>query len=139
MISKIFLDANIVLDFTLQRRSYDACRRIMEKAILREIFAYISPSILHISGYWLAKSYGQSEAKRILVALTETITVIDCPHDVAVAALNGPMNDIEDAIQYHTALFHRMDTLISLDKKFQKYSSGNLPIHGPTDFLASLS
>lgn len=58
MASKVFLDANILLDFTLKRDHYPEARQLMEKIVSGQLSAYISPSIVHIVGYWLTKAYG---------------------------------------------------------------------------------
>jgi predicted nucleic acid-binding protein len=51
MASKIFLDANVLLNFTLKRENYDEARRLMQKIVSGQLNAYISPPIVHISGY----------------------------------------------------------------------------------------
>ena len=48
MASKVFLDANILLDFTLKRNGYDAAKKINELAVAGQVQAYITPSIVHI-------------------------------------------------------------------------------------------
>ena len=98
MASRVFLDANILLDFTLKRESYPVVKQLIEKVISADIQGYISPSILHISGYWLTKAYGSNKAKEILLALLADIKVIEISHEVSVLALNSKIKDIEDAL-----------------------------------------
>lgn len=135
MASKVFLDANVILDFTLKRESYPAAKQLMEKIVAGEIYGYISPSIVHISGYWLSKAYGTSKAKELLLTLMADIKVIEIPHEVALLALNSKITDIEDALQYYTALHHQLDAFISRDKNLQKAAIPSLPIYSPEAFL----
>jgi predicted nucleic acid-binding protein len=65
MASRVFLDANIILNFTLKRDNYDAAKRLMEKIVNGQLSAFISPSIVHITGYWLTKAYGAAKAKGV--------------------------------------------------------------------------
>ncbi len=139
MIPRVFLDANVILDFTLKRETYEDCFQLIKKTELGEILSYISPSIIQMSGYWLAKAYGWEQAKKILVALTNIITVVDCDHEIVVNGLKSSFKDVEDAIQYFTALNHKMDFFISLDKEFKKYAYENLEVQSPEEFLELLT
>lgn len=135
MASKVFLDANILLDFTLKRNEYEQSKQIIELAINGDIQAYITPSILHIVGYWLSKSYGNTKAKEILLTLLSDVTVIDLPHKVVLTALHSKISDIEDALQYYTAIHYKLDYFISRDKLLQKQSIPILPVYTPDEFL----
>ena len=63
MVSKIMLDVNIVLDFTLKRAQYEKAKQIIELVINTRIDAFVTPAMIHIAGYWLTKEYGASKAK----------------------------------------------------------------------------
>ncbi len=135
MASKVFLDANILLDFTLKRNKYEQSKQIIKLAINGDIQVYISPSILHIVGYWLSKSYGNTKAKGILLTLLSDVTIIDLPHEVVLTALHSKISDIEDALQYYTAIHYKLDYFISRDKLLQKQSIPVLPVYTPDEFL----
>jgi predicted nucleic acid-binding protein len=134
MASKIFLDANILLDFTLKRESYSVVKHLMQRIVTAEVYAYISPSIIHITGYWLTKAYGSAQAKDILLTMLADIQVIEIPHEVCLLALNSKIPDIEDALQYYTALHHKLDAFISRDKQLQKLAIASLPVYTPENF-----
>ncbi len=136
--SKIFLDANVLLDFTLKREAYPVARQLMERILNAELAAYISPSIVHIAGYWLTKAYGAAKAKELLLSLLADIEVIEISHEVTLHALNSKMTDIEDALQYYTALHHKLDVFISSDKQLQKSAISSLPVYTPEEFLKSI-
>ncbi|MBC7759794.1 MAG: hypothetical protein H7069_13125 [Phormidesmis sp. FL-bin-119] len=63
------------------------------------------------------------------------VGVIDSKHDTVIMALNSSIADIEDAIQYYSALKHKMDYYITFDKKLMAHSALNLPILTPVEFL----
>lgn len=139
MASKVFLDANILLDFTLKREEYEQSRQIVELAVDGSIQAFITPSIVHILGYWLTKAYGNAKAKELLLTLMADITVIDLPHEIVLNALHSKINDIEDALQYYTAMHHRLDYFISRDKQLQKQSIPVLPVCSPRELLKEIN
>jgi predicted nucleic acid-binding protein len=127
------LDANIILDFTLKRNDYTLAKQIIELVVTGRVQAYITPSIIHISGYWLTKVYGSKKAKELLLTLLSDVKVID--HDNTISALNSKIDNIEDALQYYTALHHRLDYFILRDKGLKKASMPLLPVFTPEDFL----
>ena len=128
MALKIFLDANVILDFVLKRKNYEDVKLIFELEEKRNIKLFISSSILHIIGYWLTKYLGAVVAKTTILKLLEHIKVIDGKHESALEALKSDFIDIEDALQYFIALNHKMDYLLSFDVDFQKFNSKKLPI-----------
>ncbi len=135
MASKVFLDANIVLDFTLKRQAYRVSKEIVSLAVEGRIQAFITPSIVQMSGYWLTKAYGNAKAKEILLTLLNDVFVIDTGHETTQIALQSAIPGIEDAIQYYTAIQHKLDYFISLDKELLKHSSPVLPMYSPAAFL----
>lgn len=135
MAFKVFIDANILLDFTLQRMHYDEAKKLIELVLNDELKAYISPAIVHITGYWLTKAYGTKKAKEILLTLLTDIKVIDISHSITVNALQSKINDIEDALQYYCALHHKLDYFVTRDAQLKKEAVPALPIYGLSEFL----
>ncbi len=135
MAFKVFLDANILLDLTLKREKFEQAKQIITLAINGDIQAFVTPSVLHIVGHWLSKEYGNAKAKELLLTLLADITVIDLPHEIAVNALHSKISDIEDALQYYTAIHHKLDYFISRDKQLQKQGIPALAVYTPEDFL----
>ncbi|GAA3970611.1 type II toxin-antitoxin system VapC family toxin [Mucilaginibacter dorajii] len=138
MASKIFLDANILLDFMLKRNDhYPEAKQVMELVINNQVQTFITSSVLHITGYWVAKAYGNQKAKDLLLTLLIDVKVIDISHEVALTALHSKIDDIEDALQYYTAIHHKLHYFISRDKKLQKNDIAALPIYSPKEFLST--
>jgi len=135
---KVFLDANVLLDFLLKRDHYEDSRNIMSLVIDGKINAYITPAIVHITGYWLAKAYGSEKAKQLLLSLLDNVRAIDISHELTLLALNSKIDDIEDALQYYTAIHNQLDYFISRDKKFQKSAIPGLPVVEPSYFLKEI-
>jgi len=139
MASKVFLDANILLDFTLKRAEYEQSRKIIELAVNGTIQAFITPTILHILGYWLTKAYGITKAKELLLTLMVDVTVIDLPREIVLNALHLKITDREDALQYYTAVHHKLDYFISSYKQLQKQGIPVLPVYTPKELLIEIA
>ena len=135
MAYKVFVDANVILDFTLKRENYNDAKKIIELILQGKLLGFVTPAIIHIVGYWLTKAYGTKKAKEIILALLIDISIIDISHAITITALHSKINDIEDALQYYTALENKLEYFISEDKPLKKYSIPNLPIYNVKEFL----
>jgi|SRR3569833_3033621 len=138
MAVKVFLDANIILDFLLKREGFAEARKILELAVDNYIKAYITPSVVNLAGHWVSKKHGSSKSKEMLLSLLADVSTIDIQQEIVLLALHSTINDIEDAIQYYTALHHKMDYFITRDKKLLKEGIPALPIILPKDFLETI-
>jgi predicted nucleic acid-binding protein len=135
MASKVFIDANILLDFTLKRADYAKAKKLIALVESGKVYGYVTPSIVHIVGYWLTKEYGAKKAKEILLALLVDIKVIDISHTITLTALHSKISDIEDALQYYPALLHKLDYFLSKDAKLLKEGTAVLPIISIDDYM----
>ena len=138
MAVKIFLDANILLDYTLKRPDFAEAEAVLNMVATQKVNAFITTSILHIVGYWIAKAYGNKTAKTLLISFLADIAVIDAPHEIALVALHSKIDDIEDALQYYAAIHHKIDYFISRDRQVQKDSIPVLPVLTPIEFIHAL-
>ena len=135
MAYKIFLDANVILDHSLKRKGYEDVKNIflaIESGILK---AYISSSILHILYYILNKELSNKICKEILINILTETTIIDTPQEVAINAIVSKFDDTEDALQYYTAMHHKLEYFITSDRKSKKEATSLLPIYYPSEFI----
>jgi predicted nucleic acid-binding protein len=139
MAVKIFLDANVLLDYTLKREFSDDTKVILEQVVDNRVQAFITSSVLHIIGYWTSKSYGNAKAKEMLLTLLTDITIIDISHETALVSLHSKINDIEDALQYYAAIHHKLDYFISRDAQLKKESMPVLPVFTPKELIQALN
>lgn len=136
---KVFLDVNIILDYTLKRsEGYGSSKKTLERIIAGEIEGYTSSVAVHIVGHVLKEYFKAPLAKKIILALLNDIQIVNPPGEILVQAMSSKWSDLEDAIQYYTALHHEMDILISRDKKFIKKTTPSLPILMPQQLLENL-
>jgi len=138
MAFKVFVDANILLDFTLKRVHHPVSKRIIELAVNNDIEAFTTPAIVHIVAYWLTKSYGNKKAKELILSLLLHVTIIDANHETVINAVGSKIDDIEDALQYFTAVHHKMDYFLTRDKLFAKQALPALPLYLPERFLSEM-
>jgi predicted nucleic acid-binding protein len=139
MAFRIFLDTDILLDFTLKRQAYASARQLMEWAVKGRVQIYITTNVVNMAAYWLAKAYGAAKAKELLAALLADIQVIDIGHEITVNALHSRIADVEQAMQYYTALHHKLDYFITRNKALDEAASPVLPVCRPEEFIKNNS
>lgn len=136
--SRIFLDANVILDQLLKRKAYESTRPLFQSIVNGQVSAFTSPSIIHIIAYWLTKAYGAKDTRKILDTLLNDVYVLELGHDITIQALHSEFHDIEDALQFHTSLFHGMDYFVSGDRKLATMGTSVLPVITPAELLNRL-
>jgi predicted nucleic acid-binding protein len=135
MAFKIIPDASILIDLTLQRSDdYEDLVLIYQKIVDNTFQGFLTTSIIHINAYWLTKALGIDNTKKVLITMLNDLKVIDASHSIIEDALYSDIKDIEDALQYYTALHHKLDFFISRDKQFIKSAKSILPVIHPKDF-----
>ena len=139
MAFKVLLDVNILLDFVLQRKDYETAYTLIEWATLGKIQAFIAASALHTATYPIEKEFGSRQTKVILLTLLGDIRVIDIGQDTTVSALHSPISNIQHALQYYTALHHRLDYIITPDQDLVRSAIPILPACTPEEFIKSNS
>jgi predicted nucleic acid-binding protein len=128
MVSKVFLDVIVLLDFLLKRKDFESVEKILLSAKKRNLKLYVSSSIIQTASYYLQRSFPPDTCKQLLLELLKLVHILETTQEIIHQALNSSMDDIEDAIHYFTAIKYKMDYLISNDKQFQKAALPSLPI-----------
>jgi predicted nucleic acid-binding protein len=139
MASKIFLDANLLLDFTLKRDGYNEAKQVLDFVIAGQAQAFTTSSVIHITGHYLTKFYGSDKTKELLLTILIDVSIIDISHETAIVALSSKFKDIEDSLQYYTAIHHKLDYFISNDKGLKKDGIPILPVYTPKEFIAEFA
>jgi predicted nucleic acid-binding protein len=137
--NRILFDANVLLDFFLERNSEpEKIEKLFSLIDDKTIEGFITLSILQICSYYLTRIKGVEVTKAILEMVILKFKLLEGSRKTVLNALKSDQQDIEDAIHYFIALEHEMDALVTIDKDFLKLSSPYLPIYKPTNLLAEL-
>ena len=132
---RIFVDADVLLDFTLKRGGYPMVRRLMEWVIAGRVQVFISLAILRDIAPELRRAYGVEQAQQLLLTLIASVRIIDAGYEIAVTALQSRIDNIPGAISYFTALHHRLDYFVTWNTELLQVDNPVLPVTTPIDFL----
>ncbi len=101
---KVFVDANIFLDFLRQRQDWQARYEVTERVRLKKAEGFLSELTVAIIWFQLAKNYPSKTAREKLRKAIHgfKVTTLE-PEQVDTAIDDAKFDDIEDALQYYTA------------------------------------
>lgn len=136
---KLFLDANVFLEAFLKR--IPTCvhdRQLLEDAEERRIGVYTSSALLLTVMYFLKKEgYPIEGVVQISNRVLNVTTLVSPTEKTFRQGLYSGFTDLEDGIQYHTALqASNLDYFITNNKKDFKAATALLPVLTPKEFLA---
>ncbi len=138
MAYNLFIDTNIVLDVFCERvNNFKTSQEILIMGEKGKCGLYTSSSCFVTIAYVLEK-YKTSKFNQLkyLGYLIDICTIINPDNRIIKQALDAGFSDIEDAIQYYTALnAKKMDFFITNNEKGFKKANPLLPVMNPTSFV----
>jgi predicted nucleic acid-binding protein len=134
MKTKLFLDANVVIDLLGERDPfYKAVARIATLADRGEINLVVSALTYSIVFYLLSKFEDREVVKekiRKFMVIAETSDLTD---KIIEKGLSSGFSDFEDALQYHCALMMNCNIVITRNGK--DFKGSEIPVLSPDEFL----
>jgi predicted nucleic-acid-binding protein len=133
---KLFLDANVVVDFLCERSDdfYLPVARLMVKSYNKEVELCCSTLTLATASYFMEK--GKIDHEEIFHKIYDMISICelaDVDRDVVEKALSSGFSDFEDALQYFSAENFGADIIITRNKK--DFRNAQLPVYTPLEYL----
>jgi len=132
---RLLLDTNVLLDVIAARQPfYEAAARIWSLAEHDQIEAFVSAISFNNIYYIVRKSAGKDEADRALKAIRDLFTPVPLDAKLINRAMDAPIDDFEDAVQFHSASRENVDSLITRDP--DGFPRTGVPVLSPQEFLA---
>ena len=137
MTHRLFFDTNVLLDHLLERDPFaDHAMALWSLAERREVVGLISAISFNFI-YYIVRHEGDERAARLAVrGLRDVFEVVEVDAQIIAQALDSPVRDFEDAIQYHCAIRGNADCLVTRD--LHDFRHAKLPVLAPDAFIASL-
>lgn len=133
MANKLFLDVNIILDYTLERQGeLEEIEKLFELAEEEKLELNISESVVATVMYFLQKN--KLDALAIVRELSAVVNFIPFRKDVLFYSLEK-YKDVEDALLYFLAAKANMDYFITRNTKDFPFTLPSLPVITPSKFL----
>ena len=137
MVYKIFIDTDVLLDILLIRQPhFDDSLQILLLRNNKELELYTSTSIIINIHYIARKQYDKETAAKGVFEILKFVEIIESSKKILTACFKHNYADVEDAIQYFTALQNAsLDYYITRNIKHFGFKTKNLPVVTPSQFL----
>jgi predicted nucleic acid-binding protein len=133
-----FIDTNVLLDVLAKREPFyedsAAVWTLAEQGGIQGLVSTVSfTNIFYVMRRW----GGAKAARRAMVLLRDAFTPVPCDAMIINQAIDGEVEDFEDAVQYFSALHVGADCILSRDPAgFPREPA--VPVLTPAEFLARL-
>ncbi len=118
MVTKIFLDTNIILDLLdNQRKCHKDAVLLFELIDNGEVMAFCSESVVTTTDYILQKLLSKAFRVEFFEEISRKIQILPCSNMILDRALRLDFEDLEDVILFQLALENKVDFFITNDKK----------------------
>jgi predicted nucleic acid-binding protein len=138
MKEKLFFDNDIILDISIERD--DLLENDVHEAITLinlveagEYKGYTSAVVFTNTYYIQRKLKDHTTAINFLKKLRLLLTVLNVDDKVIQKALESGFTDFEDAVQYFTAVEHKMDYIIT--RNTEDYKKSTIKVYTPSQYL----
>lgn len=134
---KAFLDTNVLLDLLVVRddeRFREDAATLLQLGKDRLIELYMSALSIPTIAYTL-KGHTNLQKRRIIKELLSMIRVLPSTGEHISDMIDSRIGDIEDALQFQSALEGDCDLIVSRDRDLR---SGSLPVFTPEELLKQI-
>lgn len=133
---RLFLDTNIVIDVLEAREPYcDDAVQLFTMAYNKKVKLIVSP-ITYSTAAYLLRKHGLGEVRRLLTNFRQLSHVATTNEKVVDNSLASKFEDIEDAIQYYTAVNSKADIIITRNGK--DFVNSRIPVMTAGEYLSTL-
>ncbi len=141
MLSNLFIDTDVILDVLLNREEHYNNSAAIFKCFENNIVQlYTSPTVIINTHYIGQKQLSKEKCRSGIKYLLSYFNIIEASKSAIIQAYNSEFSDIEDAIQYFTAINAGIiDCLNTRNIKDYKNANQNLPVLSPAQFIKLLS
>lgn len=137
MMQGIFLDTNIILDFLGERENfYLPSAKVMTLADKKEIRIFTTTTSLTNAFYILCKFEGQKVAWEKVRKFKLICGISTSDNEVVEKALNSDFKDLEDALQYFSAVATKCEIILTRNEK--DFKNALIPVMDAESFLQTL-
>lgn len=132
---RIFIDANIIIDWlNADSKQNELCTQCMSTVISLYNKPFVSPTSIAIVFYMVGKYYKDKKyVKKVLMKAFSHFMISIEDHAIVDAAFESKFIDVEDGIQYFSAMRMKADAIITFNRK--DFIEAKIPILHPLEFL----
>ena len=129
---RIFLDTNILIDYIDNRTGADDAEQILACGFSAEAQLFAS-SLTFANIAYIIKGRPLEEKYDALRQMAGVVEIISLGKQEVLAAINQPVKDFEDMLQYQCAKTADCDYIVTNDRRHYDFS--DIPFYTSADFV----
>lgn len=134
---KIFIDTDICFDLLSARKPfYESAARLFSLAEENKVTLCISANTFATLNYLLSRVFNSHRTRTLLGRLKILVKVLAVNEKIIELALASDFPDLEDAIQYYTAIDNGVK--IILTRNLRDYKKAQIPVTTAEGYIQSL-
>lgn len=118
---RIFLDTNILIDYLDNRAGADDVEQIFACGFSGEVLLFAS-SLTFANMAYIIKGRSQEEKYNALKQMAEIVEILPLGSQEVMAAIEQPVKDFEDMLQYQCAKTAGCDIIVTNDRRHYDFS-----------------
>lgn len=135
---KIFLDANVILDYLTDRQPFaDDAEAVVDFCVSNDNVGVISALTACNAVYILAKIIGRHLAEEKIKELISIVGLVGVAPESVSENLAANHVDFEDSVQLSEAIRWNADIIVTRDKN--GFASSPIPVYTPADFVSKFT
>ena len=134
MISKVFIDSDVILDIATEREPFFCdSQAVLSLAEAGNFLPFVSPNSITNIYYIYKKLFSSVEARSFIKDLIEIVDVAGVDNEVIVDALESKFFDLEDSVQHFCAVRNRCDFIVT--RNIKDYTFSEIQVLDPKEFV----
>lgn len=135
MANKLFIDADVVIDFFTDRLPFaNPASEIFELSEQGKVQLYLSAASINNVYYIVRRFLGHKETLRVIEELIEMTEIVGTTRKEILQALKNDFKDFEDSIQYSCALtINGIEAILTRNVK--DYANSEIAVFTPENYL----
>lgn len=130
---KVHLDINVFMDVLTKCTDWLESFSTIDALTPHGVNGYISAMTIAILQFLRLKKVGEMQAHTEVKTITQDFEIIPLTRQIILEALNSPMPEFEDNIQFYSAKQMQVDYIITRNKKH--FVRQEIPVVTPEEFL----
>jgi predicted nucleic acid-binding protein len=134
-VRRLFLDTNVIIDFLADRKPFaEAAGQLFTLTIDKKALIYCSAISFNNIYYLLRQTYPHLPSIKLLEELSGMTEIIAVDEKIIRLSLKSNFNDLEDAIQYFSAIsVNNLNGIVTRNSK--DFRKSTLPVLSPNEAL----
>lgn len=133
---KVHIDINVFMDVLAKRAGWFESFTLIDVLSSQDVTGYISAMTIAVLQFLRLKKVGEVRARAEVKTIAHGLEIVPLTRQIIFDALDSPIPEFEDNIQFYSARQERVDYIITRNKKH--FVQQEIPVITPDEFLRLL-